>query len=465
MEIASSPSPPHQTPTTFFSQLKSSPSNIKHAVLEFSIIIKKIGEEDPRRIVHSLKVALAITLISMVYYLQPFYNGMGDSGMWAILTVVVVFEYTAGATLCKGMNRGFATLAAGALGLGAESLASLFGQTVKPVVIACLVFFLVAAATFSRFCPNIKRRYDYGVLIFILTFSLVSVSGYRVEKLIALAHQRVLTISFGGATCVIISICVCPVWAGEDLHNLIVLNLEKLASFLEGFGREYFRMSEGDKSFLEAYKSVLNSKATEESLANFAWWEVGHGKFRLRHPWKQYLKIGVLIRQCAYHIEALNGYLNEKFEASSEFQKIVQEPCMKMSLEVGKALKELALSMKLMIYPSTASIHMENCKKAVDELNTTLQASKVETWDIVETIPVIATTSILVNIIKCVETIYEAIEELSKQAHFKNLKDISSDINDKKRHFIIQHGGTVKPVEDGNNEEWVAINVQTRTIG
>lgn len=42
-----------------------------------------------------------------------------------------------------------------------------------------------------------------------------------------------------------------------------------------GFGDEYFKITEGgdsaavcedDKSFLEAYKSVLNSKATEESL-------------------------------------------------------------------------------------------------------------------------------------------------------------------------------------------------------
>lgn len=92
----------------------------------------------------------------------------------------------------------------------------------------------VGAATFSRFIPNIKRRYDYGVLIFILTFSLVSVSGYRVERIIELAHKRLSTILFGGATCIIISMCVCPVWAGEDLHQLIAENLEKLANFLEG---------------------------------------------------------------------------------------------------------------------------------------------------------------------------------------------------------------------------------------
>ncbi|KAI3516073.1 hypothetical protein L1887_14982 [Cichorium endivia] len=121
--------------------------------------------------------------------------------------------------------------------------------------------------------------------------------------------------------------CVCPVWAGEDLHQLIVTNLENLASFLEGFGGEYFITSEGDKSSLASYKSVLNSKANEESLANFAWWEVAHGRFRFPHPWKQYLKIGALARKCAYHIEALNGYLDAKVETTTKFKKVVEEPC------------------------------------------------------------------------------------------------------------------------------------------
>ncbi|XP_024965002.1 aluminum-activated malate transporter 8-like, partial [Cynara cardunculus var. scolymus] len=424
MENGSSPpsSSSHQNPSsTLFA---TSVSKMKHVILEF----KKIGEDDPRRIVHSLKVALAITLVSMVYYLQPFYNGMGEAGMWAILTVAVVFEYTVGATFSKGMNRGFATLIAGALGLGAESFASLFGTIVKPIVIGCLVFVLVACATFSRFSPAIKRRYDYGILLFILTFSMVAVTGYRVDKIMKFAHQRLSTIIFGGVTCIIVTICICPVWAGEDLHNLIVLNLEKLASFLEGFGGEYYRTFEGDRSFLTSYKSVSNSKLAEESLANFAWWEVGHGKFLFRHPWKQYLKIGVSTRRCAYHIEALNGYL-DAVEVPSEFQKTIQEPLMKVSSEVGKALKELGLSMKLMMHPSASAIHMENCKRAVDELNITLQASMIEKWDMVEMIAVIATVSTLSDVIKCVETISEDIEELSKQALFKKPKDIAIDQN------------------------------------
>lgn len=91
-----------------------------------------------------------------------------------------------------------------------------------------------AAATFSRFFPRIKARYDYGVLIFILTFSLVAVSGYRVNELVLLAHQRLSTIIMGGATCMLITIFVCPVWAGEDLHKAIASNLEKLATYVEG---------------------------------------------------------------------------------------------------------------------------------------------------------------------------------------------------------------------------------------
>lgn len=90
------------------------------------------------------------------------------------------------------------------------------------------------ASSFTRFIPRIKARYDYGVLIFILTFSMVSVSGFRVDKLFELAHDRLATIAIGGATCIIVSICVCPVWAGEDLHKLVASNIEKLANYLEG---------------------------------------------------------------------------------------------------------------------------------------------------------------------------------------------------------------------------------------
>ena len=58
--------------------------------------MKKLAKDDPRRIIHSLKMALALTLVSMLYYIRPLYDGFGVSGMWAVLTVVVVFEFSVG---------------------------------------------------------------------------------------------------------------------------------------------------------------------------------------------------------------------------------------------------------------------------------------------------------------------------------------------------------------------------------
>ena len=58
--------------------------------------IKKLGQDDPRRIIHSLKFGLALTLVSLIYYFEPLYKGFGNSAMWAILTVIVVFEFSVG---------------------------------------------------------------------------------------------------------------------------------------------------------------------------------------------------------------------------------------------------------------------------------------------------------------------------------------------------------------------------------
>ncbi|CAM0904699.1 unnamed protein product [Alopecurus aequalis] len=198
--------------------------------------VGEIAREDPRRVVHSLKVGLALALVSVVYFVTPLFNSLGDSTMWAVLTVVVVMEYTVGATLSKGLNRGFATLVAACIAVGAHKLAELaerFGVQGEPISLAVFVFFIASAATFLRFIPEIKAKYDYGVTIFILTFSLVAVSSYRVEELIQLAHQRFYTIIVGVFICLLTTVFVFPVWAGEGVHKLAFGNLDKLAQFFE----------------------------------------------------------------------------------------------------------------------------------------------------------------------------------------------------------------------------------------
>lgn len=56
----------------------------------------KVGGEDPRRVIHALKVGLSLTLVSLLYLVEPLFKGIGKNAIWAIMTVVVVLEFTAG---------------------------------------------------------------------------------------------------------------------------------------------------------------------------------------------------------------------------------------------------------------------------------------------------------------------------------------------------------------------------------
>ncbi|XP_020531337.1 aluminum-activated malate transporter 10 isoform X2 [Amborella trichopoda] len=195
--------------------------------------ICKIGKEDPRKVAHCFKVGLALTLVSLFYYMRPLYEGVGGNAMWAVMTVVVVFESSVGATLGKGLNRALGTILAGALGIGVHYVAEKSGPTIEPIIL--------------------------GLSVFLIGY----VAEYFEEK---------------------------------DVEGISII----------------------DKATLKGYKCVLNSKATEESLANFATWEPAHGNFGFRHPWKQYLKIGTTSRFSAYCIEALSAC------TSSEVQVCLQ---------------------------------------------------------------------------------------------------------------------------------------------
>ena len=58
--------------------------------------IWKVGKDDPRKVVHSLKVGLALTLVSLLYLMEPLYKGIGKNAVVAVMTVVVVMEFTVG---------------------------------------------------------------------------------------------------------------------------------------------------------------------------------------------------------------------------------------------------------------------------------------------------------------------------------------------------------------------------------
>ncbi|KAH1133868.1 hypothetical protein GYH30_012323 [Glycine max] len=103
----------------------------------------KMGRDDPRRVIHAFKVGFSlIIIVSLLYLLEPIFNGIGENVIWAVMTVVVVFQFTAGATLCKSLNRGFGTLSARLLAFLIKYFASGSGHVFQAFVIGATVFIL-----------------------------------------------------------------------------------------------------------------------------------------------------------------------------------------------------------------------------------------------------------------------------------------------------------------------------------
>ncbi|MCO5586931.1 hypothetical protein L7F22_040875 [Adiantum nelumboides] len=220
------------------------------------------------------------------------------------------------------------------------------------------------ASTYARFFPTIKAKYDYGMVMFLLTFCLVVVSGYRGSDNLDLALDRMLTVFLGCLVCVAVSVFIFPVWAGDDLHNLIVNNFDDLAEAIEGTGctSAYFFRKEKEaparvpsKIFkgepfcdpiYKGYRAVLLSKQTEEGLANQARWEPWHGRFGCMYPWQKCIQVGAILRHCAYSVCALHGCVLSEIQAPEPLRDVFSQPCLQISSEVVRVLRDLAIGLR-----------------------------------------------------------------------------------------------------------------------
>ncbi|KAI3443890.1 hypothetical protein Pfo_000555 [Paulownia fortunei] len=338
--------------------------------------ICRVGQEDPCRVLHSLKVGFSLTLVSLLYLLEPLFNGIGQNAIWAVMTVVVVLEFTAGATLCKGLNRGIGTLLAGSLAFLIEYIAQESGRIFRAIFIGTAVFVIGTAATYMRFFPYIKKNYDYGVVIFLLTFNLITVSSYRIHNVLKIAQERFYMIAIGCGICLLMSLIVFPNWSGQDLHNCTVSKLEGLANSIEACVNEYFSNEHpnvakdklSEDPIYKGYKAVLDSKSTDETLAMHASWEPCHSRNCDRVPWQQYVKLGGVLRHFGYTVVALHGCLQTEIQTPRSVRALFKDPCIRVAGELSKALMELADSIRKrrQCSPEILSDHLHEALQDLD---------------------------------------------------------------------------------------------------
>lgn len=352
----------------------------------FILSVWEFCKEDVDRVTFPLKVGFAVLVVSLLILCRDPYKVFGTNIIWSILTVAIMFEYTVGATFNRGFNRALGSLLAGVMAIAVAQVALSTGHVAEPIIIGFSIFIVGTVTSFMKLWPSLVP-YEYGFRVMLFTYCLIIVSGYRMGSPFRTAMDRLYSIAIGGIVAVLVNLLIFPIWAGEQLHKELVNNFASVADALEECVRKYLQddgseQPEFTKTVMDEFpdepayrkcRSTLNSASKFETLANSAKWEPPHGRFNhFFYPWSEYVKVGAVLRYCAYEVMALHGVLHSEIQAPYNlritFQKEIQEAssvAAELVRYLGQDIANMQWSLKSCLL-KRVHVSTERLQKAID---------------------------------------------------------------------------------------------------
>ncbi|KAH8974606.1 hypothetical protein BDL97_01G110300 [Sphagnum fallax] len=335
-------------------------------VLMWPIIKLKEIERFKSPVTLPVKAGLAALIAGLLCFAPGFLRPLNKNGVWAVITVDIVLETNVGLTFSKGVNRTLGTSLAAALALAVDIIGNLLGAYENHFLLFC-TFLGGAIPTVFKFRQPFKDRWNYAVVMSMITFHLLILTQSDPNSKMRLPVIRFATIAIGFVIATVVNVVLLPNFAGNNVNNLLATNFERAGNVVEKCVQVYCKGTVLDDfpdilrhaandDLHASFHEILSTDSELEKLLTAAKFEPPHGKFFFRYPWHIYEEVSENLRFAFYDVVALDACLRAEIQAPLNLRGMFETEFLALGKECGDVFRTLARMMHNMEHVDSQQI-------------------------------------------------------------------------------------------------------------